>query len=273
VGAETVSHIMKMSLVPLAACEEFVKYLVFLYGSTASFGCSVVQRMTGSNESILESDSVSLKSAEAQFAEALREDDALFVEEEQNLFIDEVREIKLWSDVLGELPQHAQEYLHERSVDSVHSRPLAALAVWTVDGLGILNKTLKADGPLGWTSKPSTFAASMRVLVCVNAVLRLHTQYSLGPLVLENSSSTSLVWDIKVQQILDGLEVFLTTCQHMDFHPTLLSELLSLASISITKLDTLLPGDLLSSAGADSLVPTLLHLPRPREHQQHNLKK
>jgi hypothetical protein len=273
VGAETVSSITRKSLAPLAAREEIVKYLVFVNARTTSFVWSVVQRMTGNNESILESEVVSLKSAESQFSEALLEDDALFVEEEQNLFVDEVREMKLWSNVLGELTQQSREALYERPASSEHSKPLEALAMWTADGLATLNKTLKADGPLGWTSKPSAFAASMRVLVCVNAVLRLYTQYSLLPLVPENSSSTSLVWDTKVQQILDGSEVFLTTCQHMDLHPTLLSELLSLASISMTKLDKLLPGVSLISAGVDNLVPTLLHLPRPREHQQQNLKK
>jgi len=267
VGAETVSLIMKMSLVPLAAREEFIKHLVFLNGSAASFGWSVVQRLTGSNESTLDTERVSLKSAEAQFSEALREDDALFVEEEQNLFIDEVREMKLWSNVLGELPQQAQQYLYEGPMDSKHSEPLAALAMWTADGLATLNKTLKADGPLSWISKPSAFAASMRVLVCVNAVLRHHAQYPAMALGTENSASTSPIRNSEIQRILNGLEILLTTYQHMNVHPILLSELLSPTSLSMMKFDRLLPGVSLSSASFDSLVPPLLHLPRPRDVQ------
>lgn len=96
-----------------------------------------------------------------QLTDAMRFDDSLFVIEEQNLYVDEVREALRWRGVLLSLPRPAGD-------DAV----LAALAEWTADGLATLVRLASPgaaaggdDGVLGWLSKPEVFAIAARVVI------------------------------------------------------------------------------------------------------------
>ncbi|KAK7751621.1 hypothetical protein SLS62_006447 [Diatrype stigma] len=110
--------------------------------------------------------------AEQQLCAAMRFDDALFVVEEQNLYVDEVREAQRWRDVLFPPPEPLSQ---PQQQEQQQPRPeLHALATWTLDGLRTLVRLADAemqagdgdgDGPLGWTSKPEVFAICARVVV------------------------------------------------------------------------------------------------------------
>jgi hypothetical protein len=90
-------------------------------------------------------------------------DDSLFVIEEQNLFVDEVREAQRWISVY--------ESLEWDSSDPA----LEALATWTSAGLeATRNLASQEDGPLGYGSKPEVFAILSRVIRSSAALMRHH---------------------------------------------------------------------------------------------------
>ncbi|KAK1995222.1 hypothetical protein LX36DRAFT_640230 [Colletotrichum falcatum] len=113
--------------------------------------------------------------AEAQLAAALRFDDSLFVIEEQNLFIDEVRESTRWAALL-------EDVFHPSSSSSSSSATTTttmALTQWASSGLDALLGLVSpgrgddaVDGPLGWASDPQVYAVCARVLVCAAALAR-----------------------------------------------------------------------------------------------------
>lgn len=102
-----------------------------------------------------------LLSAKAQLLSSLEQDNALFVEEEQNLFIDEVREIELWGKIFTKLSASLQLQQKEEFVE------------WIIEGLICLNAVGKRDGALGWTSKPAAFVICTRILSSASLILGL----------------------------------------------------------------------------------------------------
>ncbi|TAQ88243.1 hypothetical protein B7494_g3410 [Chlorociboria aeruginascens] len=205
-GAVVVSSILKKSLIPLAAQEEFVKWLVQHYGSSPLFAWNTMCRIIGDSDFLNYNTNVKLEPAESQFAKAMRDDDALFVEEEQNLFLDEVRESRLWSGVFEQalclpLESHAEDYIWRNSV--------AELTAWAMNGILTINRLLeREDGPFGWTSKPSVFAACMRVLLCAKIVLK-----------------TSIREETSTFALQKALDVFIALGKAQNIHPFLLSEI------------------------------------------------
>ncbi|KAK2050667.1 hypothetical protein LZ31DRAFT_512065 [Colletotrichum somersetense] len=116
--------------------------------------------------------------AEMQLATALRFDDSLFVVEEQNLFIDEVRESTRWAAALEDVfsPSSSSSSSSSPSVAATAT----ALTQWTSSGLDALLGLVSPDrgdddaidGPLGWASDPQVYAVCARVLVCAAALTR-----------------------------------------------------------------------------------------------------
>lgn len=157
-SAQTASALLKKSLLPLAASRELAAYLKQKYPNSTLFAENVVCRMTGNPITYAfkyELEGLPLQTAAVHFSKALKNDDSLFVEEEQNLFVDEVREVKVWSELVCEKSSYILEG-------------------WVREGLKSLNELLeKEDGPLGWMSKAATFAVCMRILVTAKAILRV----------------------------------------------------------------------------------------------------
>ncbi|OJJ47298.1 hypothetical protein ASPZODRAFT_65750 [Penicilliopsis zonata CBS 506.65] len=96
------------------------------------------------------------------FSELRKESTVLFVEEKQNLFIDDVRELGLWSQKLSILTESSyQEGL------------VKSLSQWVSDGLGYIadlsTEETGKDGLLGWASKPETFTLGLRVFSLATA--------------------------------------------------------------------------------------------------------
>ncbi|KAK4650207.1 hypothetical protein QC762_705330 [Podospora pseudocomata] len=102
--------------------------------------------------------------AETKLGKALDFDDALFAAEEQNLFVDEVREAREWRrGLVGAIEANKNG-----------ERVLKEWKEWTVQGLKAVVKVMKEkreDGPLGWTSDQKVFAVVARVLISARGVL------------------------------------------------------------------------------------------------------
>lgn len=168
ISATTASRLLEKSLVPLAASVELARWIDRNHHASLPYAWNVVCRIAGhSIYTCFETTEPALLSAETHLRRALQGDDSLFVEEEQNLFIDEVRETKLWCEIF------AGTGSDEQSSDEIKEtwlKPHKKLATWALDGLKYMNQLLEnEDGPLGWTSKPSVFAVCMRVVLAAGA--------------------------------------------------------------------------------------------------------
>ena len=127
-------------------------------------------------EAFLELDIIRFKPVRELLEEAMTPDTALFVQEKQNLYIDEVQEAETWSQILIDLKPtdpkpvrlshwRKMQYLNDRFYD------------WTVDGLSVLAQMAEkeTDGPLGWTTKPEVFIVGMQVISAAKVHLYRNT--------------------------------------------------------------------------------------------------
>ncbi|KAI1281256.1 putative death-receptor fusion protein-domain-containing protein [Xylaria sp. FL0933] len=182
-AAQATSPILGLALVPFEAGARLLRWLASHFGHEPDFLMHVAGRMVGHNfgsasfteRRAPEGDSndasrVRWVPARTQLTEAMRFDDSLFVIEEHNQYIDEVREAKRWTDM----------FLSSGSYGAKDSRSDAskALAEWTLASLRTLIEIAQSesvtdgDGPLGWTSKPQVFAICARILLCASALLK-----------------------------------------------------------------------------------------------------
>ncbi|CAN8096998.1 unnamed protein product [Discula destructiva] len=160
-------------LVPVDAADALLAWMQRRFGRTQEFRAYVACRLVGDPLVAVDigvQDLAAWVPAEQQFAAALEVDESLFAVEEQNLFIDEVRETERWAVVFEMLEIDFDEIEQkDGSVKRVLIMDswLAALKEWTEKALAVLVKqAAKDDGPLGWASNPRAFALSHRVLVC-----------------------------------------------------------------------------------------------------------
>lgn len=206
------------SLTPMAAQKALADSMVKHYASHLLLPWNIVSRMTGSLEIVL-SESHDLGSPAAMFEAALNVDNTLFVEEDQNLYIDEVREVKFWGDVFERL--FFQDNVREGDDYSISSdkAPISALLSWTVDAVKALNRIVQQDGVLGWSSKPPAFSACMRTIICASALLELNE----GNRQLAKSFSSAENEQLDI--IISELAAFATNASKAGFHGSLLAEL------------------------------------------------
>lgn len=152
VGSAAARSLLGRLLVPVEAANALLTWLSEMFKDSSTFRGIVAARMVGSHGTL--DASVEWKSAEEQLNMALTFDDALFVIEESNLFVDEVREAKRWSRVFASLSWSSTD------------ESLVKLNSWVAGGLNQLSQlTSKSDGPLGWASTPEVFAISYRLLL------------------------------------------------------------------------------------------------------------
>lgn len=115
---------------------------------------SAFGRLTGTqvlqNVDTLELRTVAKLSLDAQTMQI-----AVFVEEKQNLYIDDVKEINIWADVLVGLDPAAWD-----------ATLASALEKWAVEGLTHFLSLFESttDGALGLTSNPKMYTLIMRVI-------------------------------------------------------------------------------------------------------------
>lgn len=178
-GAITAAQVMTSGsapaqpLVPVDAADALLSWLSTNFGQTNEFKAYVACRLVGDPLITIDigvQELQSWSSPDTQFAEALQVDESLFAVEEQNLFIDEVRETDRWAAVFRDLPWDFDELEVDGKMQRVliMDSSLSELRKWTEGALRILaEQTAKHDdGPLGWASNPAAFALCHRVLVC-----------------------------------------------------------------------------------------------------------
>ncbi|KAG6364892.1 hypothetical protein INS49_006496 [Diaporthe citri] len=194
-------------LVAVDAADALLSWLRERFGHTNEFRAYVACRLAGNPIVALDigvQDLTAWASPEQQFAEALEVDESLFAVEEQNLFIDEVRETQRWADVFRSLPR---DYDQTEGDDGVAGKVLVmdssldALKGWVEKALEVLAVQVgQDDGPLGWASMADAFALCHRVLVSGQAMAEL-----LGEKDTAIASSLARIKDIGQTSRLHGL--------------------------------------------------------------------
>jgi hypothetical protein len=208
------------SCMPVAAQNAISALMLRDYASDSLFAINVVSRMTGQLEIVLSENHVP-ESPALMYEAALDEDNTLFVEEDQNLFIDEVREVKFWQNVL----ENAASKTSDANEDKNPKRPaLLTLLSWTLDAIKTLNAVHREDGVMGWSSKPGAFAACMRTIVCANTLLNCHDKAVWHP--------KNPCWDDGMEQIIAELGNFVRKSSMSSFHESLLTEVREGNSVS-----------------------------------------
>lgn len=160
-----------VSLVPLAAGDQFIAFL----GSCAtSFDDDLMRIFVKETRKRMLGDALKdgvLLPATDILSSINKQKTALFEEEKQNLFIDDIREMKRWSDLLASVTAASMREL----VFEVHS--------WASTGLSVLTGVLTAtdhDGILGWTSKADVYTLGMRILFITQALLKRKDPFDAG---------------------------------------------------------------------------------------------
>jgi hypothetical protein len=127
------------------------------------------------------------ESAEQQLRSFDKAEYALFAEEKQNLYIDEVRETRVWAKVAMQV--------------SVREPVVASLAKWTVDGLDALKGKFESsiDGPLGWSTNEDAFLLGLRVVHATEVLLEL--------------AERGVMLGVEVDGLRDGLKAFLRAAE------------------------------------------------------------
>ena len=171
------------SLSPLAAKSRLTDFLIAHYNNSTALCYEAIGRLAGIRvelgRSVLSRGMANTTSAGAghskmgmrpmllpsigvSLGEARREDTALFSEEKQNLYIDDVQEACGWAIVITKLSSSSIES------DSAHE-----LEVWVMQGLAVLTEMAQAevDGPLGWTTKPDVFTMGARIIYAARVLL------------------------------------------------------------------------------------------------------
>lgn len=134
----------------MEAADRLLDWLTAHFGHMEEFRSLVVRRLAGISDKHKD-----WPSAELLLTHALDFDDSLFAEEEQNLFVDEIRESKRFLRVFQKLQVEEDEDVYQRLVG------------WTSDGLKTLVQLAgeREDGPLGWTSDQHVFAVCSGVIL------------------------------------------------------------------------------------------------------------
>lgn len=151
---------VESQLCPLAACYRLSDYMAEIFAGNADFHVLVLSRVMlpiSIELNVLNSFAALAwrHSVRKQLDLARQESYDLFEEESQNLYLDDIREINIWSSVLEKISP-------ERLNDDVK----VLVKEWTLGGLRELISALPCltPGPFGVLSKPEMIALFMRVI-------------------------------------------------------------------------------------------------------------
>ncbi|KAJ5160900.1 uncharacterized protein N7482_007904 [Penicillium canariense] len=177
----SVSPNTAVALGPLNASGLLARFIADHYSDSMHFARRVIQYLTGQEPRISGSDNqTSLVPVSELVAEHCQESIVLFVEEKQNLFVDDVREVDIWSEVLLHLRKNAYPETLVRQISSWVSEGLQHL-------LALASQDAGKDGLLGWTSKPESFVLGVRVISIASS---LGSQYFALPEALDAKQDT-----------------------------------------------------------------------------------
>ncbi|KAK0722821.1 putative death-receptor fusion protein-domain-containing protein [Lasiosphaeria miniovina] len=156
VAASAATGIIGTYMLAPTAADRLVVWLREHFREREEFRSLVICRMTGHTPHLRD---IEMIPADQQLIKTMDFDDSLFAAEEQNLFIDEVKETMRWRQALYDFGQWKGD------------APFENLVQWTDSGLAyLIQLSEKEDGPLGWTSDQHVFAVCARVLLSAVAI-------------------------------------------------------------------------------------------------------
>ncbi|CAG8398747.1 unnamed protein product [Penicillium salamii] len=181
----SVSPDTDVTLAPLNASALLADFIIHSYTTSPILGRRCLLYLTGQEPRISGSDEPKRLVSVSDLVTEYRQDSTvLFEEEKQNLFIDNVREVEVWSRALVQLQQSAY-------IDS----PVREVSTWASEGLAYLTSLVgpgaEPDGLLGWASKPEILSLGFRVISIASALDPSETRGSLTRL-LELGQEVSL---------------------------------------------------------------------------------
>ncbi|KAF2481654.1 putative death-receptor fusion protein-domain-containing protein [Neohortaea acidophila] len=140
---------------PSCASERLVQWMLGIWSTNHSFIRGAFARALGIKDSAWPSVAEQISTYETS-------DYALFAEEKQNLYIDEAREVKLWSRVLLKV-----------DLTTIPPSLLRAASQWTCEGLDVMiaKCTAETDGALGWSTKGEVFTLGLQLIYGVEVLL------------------------------------------------------------------------------------------------------
>ncbi|EMC99390.1 hypothetical protein BAUCODRAFT_64529, partial [Baudoinia panamericana UAMH 10762] len=141
-GGRSIRH----ELNPIVASQKLLGFMSRKWASDSAFVQITLSRAFGPSDAL---------GITERMRRCLTKDTALFMEEKQNLYIDETREVRAWSQVAMRL-----------SPAAVSKAALAQLCTRVEEGLAALTLELRTtpDGPLGWTTKPELFTLGLQIV-------------------------------------------------------------------------------------------------------------
>ena len=151
---------------PRAASEKLALFLCDKFRHESHFASAVLKRIwfSSSTTGKRESDKQDFRDCSVKVSlEGLKKSsNVLFEEEKQNLYIDDIREVEVWSHVLKSVDPPDEEYLN-------------SLGDWVLTALqdlsDYLNQKVDFDGPLGLTSQADTLTLFLRVTELAGVIL------------------------------------------------------------------------------------------------------
>ena len=182
-GAATVSTILSRtehnslegsrtipSLSPPAAKCKLLTHITNEYSMSAALQTRAMERLSGAQARVGSKHSshgygkgtVELYPVSEISAAARKPQNAVFVEEKQNLYIDDVKEAEIWAEVLIGLPANACD-----------TGANWTLLEWFTEGMVHFHELFEhhTDGPLGLTSKTEMFVLITRVLLVAKVLI------------------------------------------------------------------------------------------------------
>lgn len=180
----SVSPDADVTLAPLNASALLADFITDNYPESSVLGQRVLLYLTGQEPRISGSNEPKrLVAVSDLITEYRQESTVLFEEEKQNLFIDDVREVKVWSRALTQLQQSAYR-----------ESPVHEISSWANEGLVYLHSIFgpgtEPDGLLGWVSKPEIFSLGFRVISIASA---LNSKKSSAPGSLQPTDTRGLL--------------------------------------------------------------------------------
>lgn len=148
--------------VPLVANQQLAEFLTHRWPEHSDLFDTAVFRAFGvSNRGV---ESIEVDCVAQQLRSFEKAEYALFAEEKQNLYIDDVRETRVWAKVAMHMSASAVQY-----------PTVAGLCKWTHSGLSALRSKFERniDGPLGWSTNDGAFLLGLRVLHAAEVSLEL----------------------------------------------------------------------------------------------------
>ena len=155
------TEVAQIPLMVPAAQHQLLKFLEVHYHASPALWVESIQRLTGLSS---EQARHGYPSPSALLEDMIQEDTTLFVEEKQNLYVDECQEAAIWQNVLLGM---------DRAI--IDADMLRKVHAWTLDSVDALTLTAcsRLGGPLGWTSKPDVFTSGVRTILAAEALIRL----------------------------------------------------------------------------------------------------